>query len=135
PASIAALAARYRSLESRFSPDRSQQWLNWAIRRLDDTQCVGFLQATVYQGGVADFAFVLGTDFWGKGLAREASRLVLFTLFADFGVVSVFATTDQRNARSVRLLTSLGFTRVQPDLYSHGKVSASDDVFRLNKNA
>jgi RimJ/RimL family protein N-acetyltransferase len=134
PVSVAALEARYQSLESRYSPDRSQQWLNWAIRRVDDGQCVGYLQATIHPGGTADFAFVLGSSFWGLGLARDASLLALHTLFAEFGVASVFATTDQRNVRSAALLTRLGFVRVQPSSYPHGNVLVSDYVFQLDKN-
>jgi len=135
PVSVAALTARYQKLESRYSPDRSQQWLNWAIRQRADGQCVGYLQATIHQGGTADFAFVLGPSFWGLGLARDASFLALHTLFAEFGVISVFATTDQRNVRSAGLLTRLGFARVQPSSYPHGNVLVSDHVFQLDKKA
>ena len=134
PASVAALAERYRGLESRRSPDRSQQWLNWAIRRLEDGQCAGYLQATIHPRGTADFAFVLGSSFWGLGLARAASVLALQALFDGYGVVSVFATTDQRNLRSSGLLTRLGFVRVPPSSYPHGEVSVSDYVFQLDKD-
>jgi RimJ/RimL family protein N-acetyltransferase len=135
PVSVAALEARYQSLESRYSPDHSQQWLNWAIRRLEDGRCVGYLQATIHSGDTADFAFVLGSSFWGLGLARDASELALHDLFAKFGVNSVFAITNQQNIRSAGLLTRLGFARVQPASYPHGDVLASDYVFQLNKNA
>src|SRR5204863_10112448 len=74
PASISALIERFRRLESRYSPDGSQRWLNWAIRRLSDSQCVGFVQATIYPDHRAEFAFVLGARFWGLGFARDASR-------------------------------------------------------------
>ncbi len=135
PASVAALAERYRRLESRRSSDRSQQWLNWAIRRLEDGQCAGYLQATIHPGGTANFAFVLGSSFWGLGLARAAAVLALHTLFDDLGVVSVFATTDQQNVRSSGLLTRLGFIRVPPASYPHGKVSFSDSTKTSNANA
>jgi len=135
PVSVAALAKRYRRLESLVSPDRSQQWLNWAIRRLDDGQCVGYLQATIHPSRTADFAFVLGLPFWGLGLAREASVLVLRALFAEFGVTSVFATTDQRNLRASGLLTRLCFARIQPASYPHGNLLSSDHAFQLDKIA
>jgi RimJ/RimL family protein N-acetyltransferase len=133
PVSVAALAERYRRLETRRSPDGSQQWLNWAIRRRDDRQCVGCLQATIYPGGTADIAFVLGASFWGLGLAKEASVLALHNLFAKLGVPSVFATVDRRNLRSSGLLARLGFVRIQPAFYPHGDVTDSDHVFRLDK--
>jgi [ribosomal protein S5]-alanine N-acetyltransferase len=133
PVSIAALAERYQRLESRRSPDGLQQWLNWAIRRRHDRQCVGYLQATIHPGGTADFAFVLGSLFWGLGLAREASVPALRMLFAEFEVTSVFATADRRNVRSSSLLARLGFVRIEHALYPHGGVEESDDVFRLAK--
>ena len=132
PNSIAALADRYLRLESRCSPDGLQQWLNWAIRRLSDSQCVGYLQATIHPDNTADFAFVLGTRFWGLGLARDASLLALHSLFTEFAVKTVFATTDQRNLRSSGLLARLGFLKIPPASYPHGEVLSSDHVFQLN---
>jgi ribosomal-protein-alanine N-acetyltransferase len=132
PASEAALAERYRRLESRASPDGSQQWLNWAIRRSEDRLCIGFVQATIHREATADFAFVLGPPFWGLGLAREASAAALSQLFTKFKVTSVFATVDRRNLRSSALLRRLGFKLVASASYPHGTAEASDDVFRLD---
>lgn len=112
PVSVAALTERYRRLESRSSPDGSQQWLNWAIRHKESHECIGFVQATVHAAGTADFAFVLSPPFWGLGLAHEASITALSSLFAEFNVSSVFATVDRRNIRSSALLDRLGFHRV-----------------------
>ena len=103
--------------------------------RLNDCQCVGYLQATIHSGRTAYFAFVLGSTFWGLGLAREASVLALNALFTDFGAASVFATTDQRNLRASGLLTRLGFARIQPASYPHGNLLSSDHAFQLDKSA
>ena len=135
PASVSALAERYRRLESRFSPDGSQQWLNWVIRLTESQDCVGYVQATVHAAGTADFAFVVAPSFWGRGLATQASRMALFSLFSEFGVSSVFATVDRRNLRSSALLRRLGFQQVPAESYPHGKADDSDDVFRLIRNA
>lgn len=135
PVSVAALAERYRRLESRSSPDGSQQWLNWAIRHSESRECVGCVQATVHAAGTADFAFVLAPPFWGLGLARAASIAALSSLFTEFGVSSVFATVDRRNRRSSTLLLRLGFEQVPSASYPHGTTEDSDDVFRLNRNA
>ena len=129
PASVAALATRYRRLESRLSPDGSQRWLNWAVRHLECLQCIGYVQATIYSKDTADLAFVLAPAFWGLGLAREAATAGLSLLFAQSEVTKVFATVDKRNARSSALLVRLGFQRVPADAYPHGSVEAGDDVF------
>jgi [ribosomal protein S5]-alanine N-acetyltransferase len=134
PTSVAALAERYRRLESRSSPDGSQQWLNWAIRHSESQECIGYVQATVHAAGTADFAFVLAPPFWGRGLAYEASVAALASLFREFSVPSVFAAADRRNLRSIALLLRLGFLRVLPTDYPHGTPEDSDDVFRLNRN-
>jgi [ribosomal protein S5]-alanine N-acetyltransferase len=133
PVSAAALAERFRFLESRMSPDRSQQWLNWAIRRIDDQQCVGQIQATVYGTNTADFAFILAPPFWGLGLAREASQAALSALFEQIGVTSVFATVDRRNHRSRSLLVRLGFRQIPSASYPHGSADDADDVFQLDR--
>ena len=135
PVTVSALAERYRRLESRSSPDGSQQWLNWAIRRNESQECVGYVQATVHAALTADFAFVLAPPFWGLGLAHAASTIALSTLFIEFSVSSVFATVDRRNLRSSALLLRLAFQRVPSASYPHGTTEASDDVFRLNRNA
>ena len=134
PVSIAALTARYQSLEARVSPDGSQRWFNWAIRHLANAQCIGYVQATVYLQATADFAFVLGPAFWGLGLAHEASVAGLSRLFAQTEVTTVFATVDRRNTSSAALLARLRFRRVPAQAYPHGRVEDSDDVFRLDRN-
>jgi len=131
PVSEEALAERYRCLESRSSPDGTQQWLNWAIRRREDRECIGFVQATIYTGGTADLAFVLGSQFWGLGLAYEVCTAALWLFFSEFGISSVFATADGGNVRSCALLLRLGFERVAPSCYPHGTPGEGDEVFRL----
>lgn len=133
PTSLATLEERYRRLESRCSADGSQRWLNWAIRRSKDGQCVGYVQATIHPDATANVAYVLGPPFWGLGLAHEASTLMLASLFAEFGVTSAFATVDRRNHRSSALLDRLGFRRIPAAAYPHGSVSDSDDAFRLDR--
>ena len=133
-ASVAALTERCRRLESRVSPDGSQQWLNWAIRVLEDRRCVGYVQATVHEEATADLAFVLAPPFWGLGLAREAATAALSLLVDNYGVSSVFATVDKRNLRSAALLIRLGFRRIAAHGYPHGPVDDTDEVFHLHRN-
>ena len=135
PKSVPVLTERYRRLESRASADGSEQWLNWVIRRIEDRQCVGYVQATIHPRNTADFAFVLAPPFWGFGLAREASKIALSALFAEFQVTVVFATVDERNVRSSTLLSRLGFQRIPAAAYPHSEVSSGDHVYRLKRPA
>lgn len=72
------LTRQYR-LQVRGGPaDGSQQWLNWIVRLR--TRPIGFVQATVENGGdgwSADLAWVIGTQWQGRGRAGEATRLMV----------------------------------------------------------
>ncbi len=109
PQSLPALAARYRRLESRRSPDGRQQWLNWAV--VTPGGIAGFVQATIAQD-VAEIAYVVGARFQSRGIAREGVAAMLRLLRDEAGVSSYRATVDARNVRSVGLLQQLGFALV-----------------------
>lgn len=129
PESLESVRERYRMLERGWSSDRTQRWLNWIVR-LDSGECAGFVQATVYATGIADFAFVFGTAFQGRGIAHAASAMAIPILREDYGVRALFATADARNAPSIRLLERLGFEVIAAQDYAHGKVDVGDRAFR-----
>ena len=130
PASVDAVRERYRMLERGWSPDGTQRWLNWIVR-LDGGACAGFVQATVRGSGNADFAFVFGTAFQGRGIAHAASLLALPILRDTHGVRALFATADARNGRSIRLLERLGFQALARADYPHGSVDPGDVAYRM----
>jgi [ribosomal protein S5]-alanine N-acetyltransferase len=130
PASAAALWQRYAHLETRVSADGRERWLNWVVR-LSSRACVGFVQATIYPGRSADFAFAFAPEYWGHGLAFEACQAVLPCLGRDFEVRALYATVDPRNSRSVRLLQRLGFLEVPWERYPNGEGAPGDRVFFL----
>ncbi len=115
PASLAALEARYRVLERRGPPDgRDEVWLNWACRERTTGAIAGLVQATVAAGAPALLAYVFAAHGQGRGLAREACRAVVRSLFDDWAQAAIEATVDPDNARSIALLEALGFTRLAP---------------------
>jgi len=116
PASLAALEVRYRSLERRGPPDgRDEVWLNWACRERATGVVAGLLQATVVARKPALLAYVFTAAGQGRGLAREACRAVVRSLFDDWNQEAIEATVDPDNARSIALLEALGFHRVASD--------------------
>jgi len=131
PLSIAALRQRYRMLQRGTSADGSQLWLNWVIRIISSNRCVGYVQATVHAGRTADFAYVLASAFWGRGIAMEACVAAIDFLETELAVRSLYATVSAENHRSVRLLARLGFGEVDAARYPHGKVVEGDRVFSL----
>lgn len=102
------LRARYERLESRRSPDGTQQWLNWVIR-LDSGELAGYVQATVYDGDRAAIAYVLASRHWGRGIASRAVATMMGMLKREHGVRHFHAVLKAGNARSLRLLKRLGF--------------------------
>jgi len=104
------LRSRYARLESRRSPDGTEAWLNWVIRVPGDG-LAGYIQATVREGNVAAIAYVLCSQYWGRGLASQAVEAMLAELAEFYGVQTVLAVVKQQNQRSLRLLQRFGFSR------------------------
>ncbi|MCX7205948.1 MAG: GNAT family N-acetyltransferase [Proteobacteria bacterium] len=110
PASIDRLHARFSKLEARASPDGSEQWLNWVIRRTASQQLAGYVQATISDQH-ALLAYELSSKHWGKGIAQEAVSAVLQELAQHYGIKQYFAILKRRNVRSKKLLERLGFVQ------------------------
>jgi ribosomal-protein-alanine N-acetyltransferase len=109
PESVEGLRARYELLVGRSSPDGAESWLNWAVWAIQDSRYIGYVQATVRGDKTADIAYVLFRDAWANGFGREAVAAMAAHLRDFYGVTSLRAVVDPRNARSVRLLQALGF--------------------------
>ena len=129
PASVEWLRERFARLERRQSADGTQRWLNWVVRLRKDGS-IGYVQATVFPTGRAAIAYVLASEYWGRGLAAEACQGMIAELAEHYGVVTVFAIFKRRNARSARLLARLGFA---PALAAPGVEVESDELLMLRE--
>ncbi|MET8693030.1 GNAT family N-acetyltransferase [Streptomyces bauhiniae] len=77
-----ALTARYRRLVAG-SPDPDVTWLNWVLRLREDSRLTGTVQATLGAAhGTAEIAWVVGTPWQGRGLAKEAAVALVAWLTA-----------------------------------------------------
>lgn len=108
PVSIEWLADRFSRLETRCSPDGTEQWLNWVIR-LPELRLIGYVQATIDQHGGARIAYEMSSAFWGRGLATEAVDAMIHELSKCYRVFEFTAVYKSKNQRSRRLLDRLGF--------------------------
>lgn len=113
PASLEALRERFARLEARKSPDGNEHWLNWVLH-LPGTGPIGFIQATVHADGRAAIAYVLGSPYWGRGLAGRAVEAMLAELAESYAVTRYSASLKRPNLRSLRLLERLGFSPATP---------------------
>ena len=109
PRSVEKLRDRFTRYAARASPDGSEAWLNYALRR-DDGAFVGTVQASV-EGARATIGYTIFVDHWRQGYGKEACVELLRFVEEEFGVNDVTANVDVRNMASIALLQSLGFTR------------------------
>jgi ribosomal-protein-alanine N-acetyltransferase len=58
-----------------------------------------------------DVGYVLHPDYWGHGFAEEAARALMEAGFRELGLQRIFATCDQRNKASARVMERLGMRR------------------------
>ena len=108
PPSVAWLRDRFTRLETRWSGDGTQQWLNWVLR-LPTSELIGYVQATVHADGRAAIAYELASPYWGRGLARRAVQAMIKELVETYGVLRLSAVLRRENKRSLRFLERLGF--------------------------
>ena len=112
PATEAQLVERYRRQVAGWSPDRSERWLNWVVRRRADDQLVGTVQATVSVQDrrlAAEVAWVVATAYQGHGHAKDAASTMAQWLRSS-GVSVVVAHVHPDHHASQAVARALGLT-------------------------
>ncbi|HVR37902.1 MAG TPA: GNAT family N-acetyltransferase [Thermoanaerobaculia bacterium] len=109
PGKLGTLEKRYRELSTRRSPDGSEEWLNWFLKKKSDDEYVGLVQATIRRDSSADLAYFTFAAHWRNGFAHEGCRAVVEFLLHRRGVREIVAEIDARNLASQRLIEKLGF--------------------------
>jgi RimJ/RimL family protein N-acetyltransferase len=108
PPGLEELHARYARQAAGRSPDGGEEWRNWIIRREPDGTAVGYVQATIVDGGTrAEIAWVVGVDWQGQGYATEAARALVGWLDAH-GVTVVQAHIHPDHAASAAVARRAG---------------------------
>lgn len=112
PATIDELRRRYTRICAGRSEDGSQCWLNWVVRRHDDAEAVGFVQATVTQQDEllsAEVAWMIGTEQQHRGFAQEAAELMVGWLREE-GPASIVAYIHPDHRASAAVARRIGLT-------------------------
>ena len=83
-----------------------------------------------------EIGFIFHPDYWGKGLAKEAVSALIDFGFRQRKLTKITADVDPRNARSIGLLTSLGFveTHRETNTIKVGDVWCDSVYFALFEN-
>ena len=110
PPSAEELREQYERQAVGHSPDGSEIWLNWIVRRRKNGLAVGTVQATVteHPGRLsADVAWVTGSVHQRHGYAREAVSAMVDWLRGQ-GVAMVVAYVHPEHAASIAVAQSIG---------------------------
>jgi RimJ/RimL family protein N-acetyltransferase len=67
----------------------------------------------------AMLGFAIGRAWWGQGIAAEAARAATTWAIETFDLVRIWASTDNRNVRSQRVLQKLGMHRQALRIQDH----------------
>lgn len=138
PRSVAELEQRYAKLEDNLLAPDKEVWLNYAVRLEQPSEYIGRVEATVKKAEAdketeAEIAYLFGSRYWGFGYASEAVQELIACLKKEYDVTVVRATSDTRNASSIKLLERLGFqcvARVDAAGYFKGQTS-NEYVYEL----
>jgi len=106
---LAAAAALLAEIHKEF---RSGNLFQWGVE-IPDGQLAGTctLADIDLANRRAELGFALGRAFWGRGYVAAALPALLKFAFGGLRLHRVFADTDPRNIRSIRVLERLGFLR------------------------
>jgi RimJ/RimL family protein N-acetyltransferase len=111
PPSAAELRDRYERQAAGRSPDGTEAWLNWILRRRPTGEAIGYVQATVTDGGTrAEVAWVVGVAWQGRGYAREAAAALVAWL-ERHGVATITAHVHPDHAASAAVAAAAGLER------------------------
>lgn len=109
PASADELRVRY-ARQLRGPADPSEEWCTWVVRDGAGGPLVGYVQATLTgSGACAELAWVVGTPWQGRRVARRAAALVLAEV-GRRGAEVVVAHVRPGHAPSEAVARSLGMT-------------------------
>lgn len=128
PPSVDHLRGVYAGVETRVSPDASQVWLNWVVRR-PGLPPLGYVQATVLMNHTAWVGYVFSARHWGHGYATRAGRAMLDHVAGAYGVSRFLASVEAANERSIRLLGRLGFCEAGAAERAAHTLSATERLF------
>jgi [ribosomal protein S5]-alanine N-acetyltransferase len=103
--------ARKRLEEGPFQDYRKYGYGRWAAVYKPTGKVIGFAGLKHLDDvGEVDLGFRFFKDYWGKGLATEASRVILAYSFDTLQLKRIIGIADMDNKASVRVLEKVGFS-------------------------
>jgi len=126
---------RFLHYDLPLSVEKTEKWFDSHVG--DDNRFDGVIEADGTAVGTiglldidrknskAEYYIAMGDkDYKGKGVAKQASRLILSYGFEDLVLNKIYLFTETENIAAQKLFESLGFVRegvIRQDILSHGK--------------
>ncbi|HBB88241.1 MAG TPA: GNAT family N-acetyltransferase [Blastocatellia bacterium] len=101
-------AAKVIEEQAAVEPGEPGKWFTFAAELKDEDLLIGHVALNMRDHQQAEIGFTFARAYQGKGLAFEATCLVLDYLFTGLSLHRVIAIADCENERSVALLKRLG---------------------------
>jgi len=84
----------------------------------------GLMRKLIGGAEEVEIAYLLGREYWGRGLATEAAGAILRLGFEAYGFRRIVAVIDPANAASIRVAEKLGMSYEREVTYGNcGEVS------------
>ena len=99
-------------------------WIRRVMNNPNDYRCaiiadntyVGNIYLTDIDGVSAHYHIFIGNkDYWGKGVAKKASKQIIDYAFGSLGLKRIILRVRKDNVRAIRLYHSLGFSITEND--------------------
>lgn len=100
------------------------EWIRRVIAKKDDYRCA-ILADDIYVGNIyltdiskksATYHIFIGNKgYWGKGVARKASELILHYAFKILGLETIYLEVNKENKAALSLYHKLGFQEKTSD--------------------
>lgn len=84
----------------------------FAIVMKEENQLIGSIEVNITDqiNKTGEIGYIIHPDYWRKGIASEATKIVLNYIFKHYNLHRVFATCDVRNIASSKVLSKMGMT-------------------------
>ena len=98
--------------------DSELDWINRVIKNKNEYRCAieadGVYVGNIYLTDIDDYSaqyhiFIGEKDFWGKGIAKQSSLLLLQYAFSDLKLNRVYLDVHYKNMAAISLYKKLGF--------------------------
>ncbi|MCD8482729.1 MAG: GNAT family N-acetyltransferase [Verrucomicrobia bacterium] len=89
---------------------------------------VGRLEATVHHG-IAEVAFLLGPEYWGRGYASQSLQWLHAYLAENLALRQYWAVTAPANWRCQKLLLRNGYCEQSPPEFPLYSYDPGDKIF------